>query len=82
MRLTDRMAQQLRIAFSIYARGKDGSFWFARAEREWRATYGDIDVTPEVWDEVLALLADEFPSLLNSKVREGIEGFKREKETA
>lgn len=77
MRITNRIRTQLRIAFTTYANGKNGTFWLNLAEREWRATYGDIDVPAETWNEVREMLEIEFPALLTSRVRAGIDALTR-----
>ena len=80
MRLTNRIRRQLRIAFSIYDKGKNGTFWLNLAEREWQVTYGDIDVPAETWNEVQEMLEIEFPALLTSRVRAGIDALARGQE--
>jgi hypothetical protein len=71
------MTNCLRIAFSIYATGKNGQFWINLAVSEWERTYGDMPVPAEVWSEVREIIEVEFSTLLTSRVNRGIEALAR-----
>jgi hypothetical protein len=67
--LDQKTKNTLRIAFTIYNNGKDGSFWLEKACQHWNELYGTTDVHTNVWEEITQLIDMEFSQLKNKHPR-------------
>ena len=66
MKLDKHTATNLRIAFTIYSQGRNGSYWLDKAQHDWEQRTGGEPICDEVWREVRAMVANEFPEVVSS----------------
>jgi len=65
MNLDLHTATNLRIAFTIYGQGKDGSFWLDKAQRDWETRNNGQTIPDSTWAEIRQMIAGEFSELLS-----------------
>jgi hypothetical protein len=66
MKLDKHTATNLRIAFTIYSQGRNGSFWLDKAQHDWRERTNGETIPDEVWQEVREMVSKEFPEMVSS----------------
>lgn len=76
MKLDKHTATNLRIAFTIYSQGRNGSYWLNKAQHDWEQRTGGEPISGEVWQEVREMVAKEFPEVVssNKKLYEWLHG--------
>jgi hypothetical protein len=76
MKLDKHTATNLRIAFTIYSQGRNGSYWLDKAQHDWEQRTNGEPIPGEVWREVREMVAKEFPEVVgsNKKLYEWLHG--------